>query len=134
MDADSAARRVAATGHDHPATSPGCQPARREANEDPNDLHRDEDREQAARRAIEYLTDHNLVFNWGFAADNLPSETVRNLIAGYFIDGEIATTLSQLVVRYLMKSLAEEYLRIGTYEPEAGDSFRSDSGLLQGHA
>jgi hypothetical protein len=76
--------------------------------------HSREDLEATAREAISHLSYHDLVFRWDLPGE--PSEAVKRLVASYFQDGEIVSTLSHLACRYVMKALADDHLGISGIE------------------
>jgi hypothetical protein len=70
----------------------------------------DVDLEPVARRAIEYLADHEFQFTWTFPDDDPPSEQVRSLVMRYLSDGEIHATMSDMVCKYIVRQLADDHL------------------------
>ena len=93
-----------------------------------------EDLELTARQAIGYLAQHGVLVEWTFSETNPPPESVRHLIASYFVDGEITETVAEIVCRYLMTSLAADHLRITTCKPVTTPSHLPDAGFPQDHA
>ncbi len=69
------------------------------------------DKEETARRAIEYLADRALVVTCTFPADGPPSPKVRDLVEPYLrgARGEVGG----LLVRYVLRRLADEHLGLG---------------------
>ena len=68
------------------------------------------DKADIARRAIKYLDQNALVFEWDFPQAAPPSEEIRNLLKSYFADGEIERTTAGFVCGYLIERLSEDYL------------------------
>jgi len=67
-------------------------------------------RAELARQAIEYLVEHDFVLTWDFSATEPPPEEIRQLLAPYFVDGEIELTTSRLLCDYLVSRLHEDHL------------------------
>jgi len=73
-----------------------------------------DDQEPTAREAISHLAFHGVALGWDLPGET--SEAVKKLIATYFSDGEIASTLSEMACRYVMKALADDHLGISGIE------------------
>jgi hypothetical protein len=72
------------------------------------------DHEEAARRAIEYLAGHDLVVAVTFPKSDPPSPKVRDLVEPYLRGAQ--TEVGDLLVRYVMRRLADEHLGLGGIE------------------
>ena len=72
------------------------------------------DAEETARRAIEYLAGHDLVVAVTFPEDDPPSPQVRALVKPYLRDAQ--AEVGDLLVRYLMRRLADDHLGLGGME------------------
>jgi hypothetical protein len=72
------------------------------------------DKEETARRAIEYLADRALVVTCTFPADDPPSPQVRALVEPYLHDAQ--AEVGDLLVRYVLRRLADEHLGLGGIE------------------
>lgn len=73
-----------------------------------------DDDETTARRAIEYLADHDLVVASTFPTDDPPSVRIREMVEPYLLDA--AKEVGDLLVRYTMKCLADDWLGLGRIE------------------
>ena len=63
-----------------------------------------------AKRAIDYLVQHDLMLRWDIPDTDPPPADVKRLVMGYLADGDIELTTSALLAEYLMSRLREEYL------------------------
>ncbi len=70
-----------------------------------------EDDEENARRAIEWLSDHEPVVTVTFPTGDPPSVRVKDLVEPYLRRAE--PEVAELLARYTMKSLADDFLGPG---------------------
>jgi len=63
-----------------------------------------------ARRAVEYLVQHDFKLHWDYDPADPPPEEIKRLLAPYFDDGEIERTTGMLLCNYLVGRLREDYV------------------------
>jgi len=68
------------------------------------------DKPDLARRAIDYLEQHDLALKWDFPQSDPPPDEIRHLLASYFDDGEIELDMAWFLSDFLVARLEEDYL------------------------
>jgi hypothetical protein len=66
-----------------------------------------------AKRAIDYLVQHDFKLHWGYDPAEPPPEEVRRLLRPYLDDPEVELTTGALLCDYLVSRLREDWLLTG---------------------
>jgi hypothetical protein len=92
------------------------------------------DKVDLAKRAIDYLLEHDLTLKWEFDAADPPPDEIKLLIAPYFSDGEIEMTAAWLLSDFLIERLEKDCLLIPDGQSQSSqDPRRPVAGVACGH-
>ena len=81
-----------------------------------------------AKRAIKYLDQNALVFQWDFPQVAPPSDEIRDLLKSYFSNGEIEWTTAGHLRNYLIDRLEEDFLFEADARGQSGQDHAPWSG------
>ena len=82
------------------------------------------DKADLAKRAIDYLLEHDLVLKWAFPEVDPPPDVIRKLIMPYFSDGEIEQDMAWYLSDYLVERLEQDCLQIADEQSQSSQDSR----------